>query len=68
MKVYKFSSNITIFHKSTRLLGIELDVKETDTDYNLEADMPGLGKQDIKLKINNNLLLISAERKMDVID
>jgi HSP20 family protein len=50
------------------LIGIELDVKETETDYNLEADMPGLGKQDIKLKINNNLLLISAERKMDVID
>jgi HSP20 family protein len=45
---------------------MEIDVKETDKGYHLNCDLPGLCKNDIKLSVNNNVLLISAERKVEV--
>ncbi|MDY6894810.1 MAG: Hsp20/alpha crystallin family protein [Thermotogota bacterium] len=41
----------------------EMDVYETDNDYVVECELPGLNKQDIKVKLNNDLLTISAEKK-----
>lgn len=38
------------------------DIRETDTEYVLEADLPGFNKEDIHVDINQDTLTISAER------
>ena len=38
------------------------DIRETDTGYVLEADLPGFKKDDIHIDISDNTLTISAER------
>src|SRR6056297_1947633 len=37
------------------------DIKENDEEYTIEAEMPGMKKEDIELEINDNYLTISAE-------
>lgn len=49
-----------LFSNSTNF---DVDIKETDKDYMLEADMPGLTKEDIQLDYDNNVLSISAHRE-----
>ena len=38
------------------------DIKDEGNHYELEADLPGFDKKDIKLDINGDVLTISAER------
>ncbi|MCI6378277.1 MAG: Hsp20/alpha crystallin family protein [Clostridiales bacterium] len=40
---------------------MRVDVREREGAYLLEADMPGLKKEDIKLNVNNGVLTISAD-------
>ena len=40
-----------------------LDIEETETAYQLTADLPGLEKSDIAIDLHENILTISAERK-----
>lgn len=40
-----------------------LDIEETETAYQLTADLPGLEKSDIGIDLHENTLTISAERK-----
>jgi HSP20 family protein len=40
---------------------IRMDVTETDKDYTVRADMPGISKRDIKVAIEGNQVSISAE-------
>ena len=42
---------------------IRLDVSETDQEYQVRADLPGVKKSDIKVAIENNQVSISAETK-----
>ncbi|KAI9160119.1 hypothetical protein LWI28_005235 [Acer negundo] len=37
------------------------DVKETDDGLNLRVDMPGLGKEDVKISVEQNSLIIKGE-------
>ncbi|KAL5810905.1 hypothetical protein ACOSQ4_027473 [Xanthoceras sorbifolium] len=37
------------------------DVKETDDALNLRVDMPGLGKEDVKVSVEQNTLVINGE-------
>ena len=37
------------------------DIKENDDEYTIEAEMPGMKKEDIELEINDDYLTISAE-------
>jgi HSP20 family protein len=39
------------------------DIKESDDEYTIEAEMPGMKKEDINLEINDDYLTISAEHK-----
>jgi HSP20 family protein len=39
------------------------DIKENDDEYTIEAEMPGMKKEDIQLEINDDYLTISAEHK-----
>lgn len=40
----------------------KVDLKETDENYLVEADLPGVNKEDITVEFVNNYLIISAKR------
>ena len=42
--------------------GFNADIKETDNEYLVIAELPGVKKEDISLEYNNNQLVISAKR------
>ncbi|HCE08122.1 MAG TPA: stress protein [Oxalobacteraceae bacterium] len=42
---------------------IRIDVSETDNDYLVKADIPGVKKEDIKVSIDGNQVSVSAEVK-----
>lgn len=39
------------------------DIKENESEYIIEAELPGMKKEDIQLDINNDYLIISAEKE-----
>lgn len=41
------------------------DVSETDTAYLIKADIPGVNKEDVKVFIQNGMLTMQGERKME---
>lgn len=44
------------------------DIKDIGNEYVVEAEMPGLTKDDIKLDLNGDVLTISAEKKEESSD
>lgn len=40
-----------------------IDVKETDKSFVIEAELPGLNKDDFKLTIEDNILTLEGEKK-----
>ena len=42
------------------------DVSETEQAYNLEIDLPGFNKEDIKIKFDEGMLTINAEKNEDI--
>ena len=42
-----------------------VDLKETDTNYVLEAELPGLTEKDFEVKIENDLLTLSSAKKTE---
>lgn len=47
-------------------LGFKVDLKETDTSYVVEADLPGIAKEDVDIDYKNNYLTIKAKREEKV--
>jgi HSP20 family protein len=41
------------------------DISETETEYVIKAEIPGVNKEDVKVTIENGLLTIQGERKME---
>lgn len=41
------------------------DISETDTAYLIKAEIPGVNKEDVKVTIENGMLTIQGERKME---
>lgn len=41
--------------------GIRADIRETDKEYVIDADIPGVNKEDIKLDLRDDVLTISVE-------
>ncbi len=39
-----------------------VDVKETDSQYLMEVELPGLTEKDVEVKLDNNLLTISSRK------
>ena len=39
------------------------EVLNTDESYIVRADLPGLSKKDVNIKVSNNMITISGERK-----
>ena len=44
---------------------MKTDVKETDSGYEVDVDLPGFKKDEIQLELNDGYLTISAEKSME---
>jgi HSP20 family protein len=42
-----------------------MDLVETENDFVLRADLPGLSEQDVNIELEDNVLTISGERKAE---
>ena len=42
---------------------IKVDVKETDTAYEIHADLPGISKENVELKYENDYLTIAVRQE-----
>ena len=40
-----------------------VDIEESESDYRVQADMPGVKKADIYVSVENGCLTVSAEKK-----
>jgi len=45
---------------------MRVDVKENDKEYIVEADLPGVNKEDINIELNNDRLTIAVERNEEI--
>ena len=51
------------FNNVTRSVHVPVNIRQTDTAYELEVVAPGLKKEDLKMNVNGNVLTISYEHK-----
>jgi HSP20 family protein len=49
--------------QAPRVLAPRMDVKETETEYRVEAELPGLEEKDIQVTLENGVLTLAGERK-----
>jgi len=42
-----------------------VDVNETDKEINIDVELPGIDKEDVKVEVRDNTLTISGERKSE---
>jgi HSP20 family protein len=50
---------------TTRTWTPPVDIQETDDSYRIQAELPGLTKDDIQITLENNVLRLSGERKFE---
>ena len=55
-----FGSHNPVFGKHAKNL-MRTDIRETDTSYELDVDLPGFKKEDIKAELKDGYLTITAE-------
>lgn len=53
------------FNWDNKLLSPAIDIEETDKEYVVCADMPGIKADDISVECSGDMLTISAERKYE---
>lgn len=46
----------------------ELNIYETDTEFEISVALPGMNKKDVEITYNGGVFTISGERKMDMND
>ena len=44
---------------------MKTDVRETDTGYEIDVDLPGFKKDEVQVQVNNGYLTISAAKGLD---
>ena len=49
--------------QTPRAFAPRMDVTETETEYRIEVELPGLEEKDIKVTLENGVLAISGERR-----
>ncbi|MCX6180158.1 MAG: Hsp20/alpha crystallin family protein [Chlorobiales bacterium] len=64
MKLFEnvFNDNVSPFVSSIVAPSFKVDIAEDDTAIFIEADMPGIKKEDIKVSMDDDVLTICAER------
>ncbi len=45
---------------------LALDIEDHDDHYTLKAEVPGLGEDDLEVRLEGNMLVIEGERKEEV--
>jgi HSP20 family protein len=50
---------------TTRTWTPPVDIQETDDAYRIHAELPGMTKDDIQITLENNVLRLSGERKLE---
>ena len=60
-----FSRNLFNDFKSNL---IKTDIHETDNEYLVEAELPGIPKEDIQVTYENGVLTISGQQQTDTVD
>lgn len=53
------------FFKGSSIGEFRADIRDTGDAYELEADLPGVKKEDIQVELDNNYLTVSAERHVE---
>lgn len=61
-----FFNNNFLSSKSLKNDTFKVDIKEQDTSYIIEAEMPGIKKEDIKLDYQNDNLTISVQSNEEI--
>jgi HSP20 family protein len=49
-------------------VSFRVDVKETDTAYTIEADLPGVKKEELSIDLDDGILTIAVSRNSEVED
>ena len=57
-----FGKKNPLYGKHARNM-MKTDVRETDTTYEVDVDLPGFKKEEIKVECNKGNLIVSAEKK-----
>ena len=61
--LYPYSRRLEdVFSTDLEQKGFSMDMKENNNNYLINADIPGIKKSDIKVTIDNDMLIISADR------
>lgn len=61
----RFSPRVRTLHGRPLPEDFPIDIRETNGQYMIEAEIPGLKKEDIKIEIDGKQLTISAEVKQE---
>lgn len=59
-----FGKRNPLYGKNAKNL-MKTDIRETDTDYEVDVDLPGFNKDEISAELNNGYLTISAAKGLD---
>jgi len=64
--IEKFFYGWPTFEKDTDVAWIpRVDVNETEKSVNIDVELPGIDKKDVKVEVRDNMLTISGERKTE---
>jgi len=55
-----------LMHGKVTFFEPSMTIKETDTNYIVSVDLPGINKDDINVELNDHILKISGQRKSEV--
>lgn len=58
-----YSLPTSFLSKSGMDLSPRIDISETDAEYKIEAELPGINQKEIDIKIDNNILTIKGKRE-----
>lgn len=59
-----FGTRDPLYGKHAKNL-MKTDVRETDTGYEIDVDLPGFKKDEVQIQVNNGYLTISAAKGLD---
>lgn len=58
-----YSLPTSFLAKEEASLSFRIDISETDTEYEVEAELPGINQKDIDVKVDNNILIIKGKKE-----